>query len=105
VIYECGDKDLPLAKRWYKAAAAQGHVAARSALAALEAPLPTDAREREIADIRRDMNCVGRLQENANDANLENDNRAKEADQAHQTRVEPPRRELWAAPTLRPPRR
>jgi TPR repeat protein len=79
VIYECGDKNLPLAKRWYEAAAAQGHVAARNALAALQAPLPSDAREREIADIRRDMNCLGRLQENANDANLENDNRAKEA--------------------------
>lgn len=79
VIYECGDKNLPLAKRWYEAAAAQGHVAARNALAALQAPLPIDAREREIADIRRDMNCLGRLQENANDANLENDNRAKEA--------------------------
>ena len=49
------------------------------ALAALQAPLPSDAREREIADIRRDMNCLGRLQESANDANLENDNRAKEA--------------------------
>lgn len=78
VTYECGnDKNMPLATRWYEAAAAQGHVGARTALAALQSPLPADPKERELAVIRRDVSCVGRLQENVNDSIQEMNDAAK----------------------------
>ena len=64
VQYECGqDKDLALAAQWYESSAKQGHVAARAALTALQKPLPTDAREREFATIRRELDCNSRMQD------------------------------------------
>ena len=63
VMYECGEeKDLPSAIRWYKAAAAQGHVEARAALAGLEAPVSADAREREATSIKQGLACHSRMQ-------------------------------------------
>jgi len=65
VVYECGDqRDLPLATHWYEAASGQGHEGARQALATLREPLPVGARDREVAATRREMNCLGRLQQN-----------------------------------------
>jgi len=63
VSFECGqEKNLNEAKRLYKAAATQGHDAARERLTALETPLPQDARDREHETIRREINCLSELQ-------------------------------------------
>jgi len=80
VMYECGEeKDLPQAIRWYEAAAAQGHAAARSALAALRMPVPADARGKEFASIKQNMDCVSRMQEIFKDESEKDDERAKKA--------------------------
>ena len=80
LTYECGqDKNLPLATRWYESAAAQGHAAARAALTALQTPLPSDAREREFATIKRDMDCLSRMQKDTTKTLDQMDDKAREA--------------------------
>lgn len=80
VTYECGEnKNLPLATRWYESAAAQGHAAARAALTALQAPLPSDDKGREFATIRREVDCLGRLQKDSTKTLDEMHDKAQEA--------------------------
>jgi TPR repeat protein len=80
VSFECGqDKDLNQARRWYKAAAVQGHAAARERLTGLDQPLPEDARDREHEKVRRDINCLSELQKASSKVLNEMDENAKKA--------------------------
>ena len=80
LTYECGaDRNIPLATRWYASAAAQGHAEARTALTALQEPLPSDDRGREFAGLRREVRCLGLLQESTNKTLDEMHDKAQEA--------------------------